>query len=35
VINDSSGSFIAAIPENAAVTGQSGLSLPVIVEGAF
>ena len=37
VINDSSnsdGSFIAAIPENA-MTGRSGLSLPVIVEGAF
>jgi hypothetical protein len=37
VINDSSnsdGSFIAAIPENA-MTGRSGMSLPVIVEGAF
>jgi hypothetical protein len=37
VINDSSnsdGSFIPAIPENA-MTGRSGMSLPVIVEGAF
>jgi len=37
VINDSSnadGSFIPAIPENA-MTGRSGLSLPVIVEGVF
>jgi hypothetical protein len=37
VINDSSnsdGSFIPAIPENA-TTGRSGMSLPVIVEGAF
>ena len=37
VINDGSnsdGSFIPAIPENA-MTGRSGLSLPVIVEGAF
>ena len=37
VINDSSnsdGSFVPAIPENA-MTGRSGLSLPVIVEGAF
>ena len=37
VVNDSSnsdGSFIPAIPENA-MTGRSGMSLPVIVEGAF
>jgi hypothetical protein len=37
VINDSSnsdGSFIQAIPEDA-MTGRSGMSLPVIVEGAF
>lgn len=37
VINDSSnsdGSFVPAIPENA-MTGRSGLSLAVIVEGAF
>ncbi|MCI0724197.1 MAG: SBBP repeat-containing protein [Acidobacteria bacterium] len=37
VINDnanSDGSFIPAIPENA-LTGRSGLTLPVIVEGAF
>jgi len=37
VINDASnsdGSFIPAIPENA-TTGRSGLTLPVVVEGAF
>ena len=37
VINDSSnsdGSFIPAIPESS-ITGRSGMSLPVIVEGAF
>ena len=37
VINDASnsdGSFIPAIPENA-MTGRSGMTLPVIVEGAF